>query len=339
MQESFSRRRAIAVAGATGLSTLAGCAGAWPPAQPDFPRPASGLAWPNELARKPAASNARFSQRGSNYLLDFHGDPVAARLVVYSDGNHHMALEQAVQAFLLQHPDVVDIFYSTTPPRVPSELIEKGRMQIGNLTLSLQPHVFISPPGVLKVLADKGLLQPSSPMMKSRGQVLLLPKGNPKGIRSVADLGRPGVRLFMSNPRTEQASYVVYKETLQRLAHRQGVALPFLDDSGVDSEKVYYGESIHHREAPEAVARGYADTALIYYHLALRYTRIFPETFELLFLDGNLETAPASPQHVISSVNIALVGDGGSWGARFVKHMLGPDVQKIYESHGLSRAS
>ena len=28
----------------------------------------------------------------SNRVLDFHGDPIKANLVVFSDGNHHMAL-------------------------------------------------------------------------------------------------------------------------------------------------------------------------------------------------------------------------------------------------------
>jgi Bacterial extracellular solute-binding protein len=342
MIERYTRREALKFAAASAtIATSAGVAAQTAQgnasSQAYAPR-VGGLEWPKELARKATATDSTFSARASNYVLDFHGDPVAAKLVVFSDGNHHMALEQALQTFLTRNPDVVDIFYSTTPPRVPSELLEKGKMHLGNLTLSVKPHVFISPPNVLKTLSDKQLVQPSRPMMKSRGQVLLVRRGNPKKIFNVADVARADVRLFISNPKTEAASYVVYKETLQRLARAQNVALDFLDDSGKDGAKIYYGALIHHREAPEAVAGGQADVAMVYYHLALRYTRIFPETFDLVFPDGSFENKPASEQHVVSSFNISLVGDGGAWGAKFVDFMMSRDAQQIYEYHGLARA-
>jgi hypothetical protein len=57
-----------------------------------------------------------WSQPESNLVLDFHGDPLNADLVVFSDGNHHMALEPSLQAFKEIHPQVGEIFYATTPP-------------------------------------------------------------------------------------------------------------------------------------------------------------------------------------------------------------------------------
>jgi hypothetical protein len=339
MRQDHSRRLALKIAsGATLLSTV-GCITDQTKAGNEFraARMSGGLDWPKELARKAGPNDAQFSARGSNYVLDFHGDPVAAKLAVFSDGNHHMALEQSLQVFLTKNPDVVDIFYSTTPPRVPSQLLETGRMQVGNLTLSIRPHIFISPPNILKTLTDKKLVEPSRPMMKSRGNVFLVRKGNPKKIVSIKDVARDDVRLFISNPKAETASYEVYKNTLLQLARKQNVALDFLDDSGKDSAKIFYGALIHHREAPKAVAGGRADVALIYYHLALRYTRIFPNAFDLVFPDGNLATQPASAEQIISSFNISLVGDGGVWGKKFVDHMLSPSVQQIYEYHGLAR--
>jgi hypothetical protein len=274
----------------------------------------------------------------TNVALDFHGDPVAARLVVFSDGNHHMALEEALQTFLARNPDVVDIFYTTTPPRVPVEILQLGRMHIGNLTLSIRPQVFISPPNVLAGLAAKGLVQNQRPFMRSRGNVLLVAKGNPKRIQDLADIARDDVRLFISNPKTEAASYQVYAETLTRMARKRGLAFDFLKpDAGGRGGKVVYGELIHHRELPQAIADGRADVAMVYYHLALRYARIFPERFEIVFPDGDLGVEAASPENVVSRYDIALVGDGGAWGAALVDFMMGPEVTRIYERHGLAR--
>jgi hypothetical protein len=62
------------------------------------------LPWPEELARaQPSA--ASLCVPASNICLDLHGDPVAAQLIVYSDGNHHMALQATLKAFAEQQPE------------------------------------------------------------------------------------------------------------------------------------------------------------------------------------------------------------------------------------------
>ncbi len=293
----------------------------------------SSLNWPPERARVAAAESA-WSQTGSNVCLDFHGDPRRARLVVFSDGNHHMALEECLQRFLAAHPAAEDVFYVTTPPAVLLAWLESGSLHVGNLCLSLQPHVFISPPKILDRVIAAGHARRHVPFMRSRGNVLLVRKGNPKGIRTLADLARPGARLFLSNPKTETASYEVYVESLKGLARAQGVASDFLD---AGAERIVYGERIHHREAPQALADGRADVALIYYHLALRYTRIFPEYFEMVPLDDT-PTAPAT-ENVISAFHLALVDNGGEWGAAAYDYLLGEEAAEIYARHGLRRAA
>ena len=52
------------------------------------------LEWPQEAARLQGSDEPSFGHAGSNLCLDFHGDPKRAGLVVFSDGNHHMALEE-----------------------------------------------------------------------------------------------------------------------------------------------------------------------------------------------------------------------------------------------------
>ncbi len=290
------------------------------------------LDWPGERAQP--ATQAFFQQRDSNICLDLHGDPRVARLAVFSDGNHHMALEQALQAFLSDHPQVVDIFYATTPPRVVVEALATGGIVLGNLTISVKPQVFISPPKVLDALVAGGAMNAHFPLAGSRGNVLLLPKANPKGIKGIADLARDDVSLFLSNPKTETVSYTTYINTLRAIAARLDLALDFLD--GRPHPRVLYGESIHHREAPQAVAAGDADAAVVFHHLALRYTRIFPEIFTMLPLTAEGERDPGQER---SRVHVGLVGDGGEWGPRLVEFLRGPRVADIYRHHGLVPAA
>lgn len=296
------------------------------------------LDWPREWACDRSGKPVWFHP-GSNLCLDFHGDLRVAGAVVFSDGNHHMALGEALARFCTLHPDVGDIFYATTPPAVLVRMLESGGLGLGNLFIGARPHIFISPAPVLAELASRGYVARHAAFARSRGNVLLVRGGNPRAIRSVRDLARPDVRVFLSNPRTEAASYQVYRETLARCARRVAVDLGAILTAEA-AARVVYGECIHHREAPQALADDRADVAVLYYHLALRYTRIFPGHFEIVALDagGGAEPAP-SPDNVTTQYHVGLVGDGGAWGGELADFLLSDSVARIYEAHGLMRVA
>jgi hypothetical protein len=260
-----------------------------------------------------------------------------AKLVVFSDGNHHMALGDALKAFYLKYPDVRDVFYATTPPAPILDILKKGGIRIGNLTLSLKPHVFIGPPRVLDRLRAKGMLQPHLLLARNQGSVLLIPRANPKQIRSVSDLVRSDVRLFISNPETEKVSYEGYRRTLEGVAVRQGLD-PASFNRAVFGQSAVWGQRIHHREAPEALADRRADAAIVYFHLALRYTRIFPDLFDFLPLGGTKEQPRPFAENRVGKIHMGIVGDGGPWGQHFIEFMLSRTAADIYAGHGLCHA-
>ena len=294
------------------------------------------LNWPEEI---PAVNDMvpGWHHPGSNICLDLHGDPLGAGLVVFSDGNHHMALKETLALFQETHPAVQGIFYVTTPPGPGLLLLRHGSLRIGNLILSARPHVFISPPAVLDSLVREGYMQRHVPFMRNQGSVLLVKKGNPKNIAGVADLNRQDVRLFLSNPVTETVSCQGYINTLAGVAAREGVALSFLTDDP-PSPRICYGEQIHHREAPQAIIDGRADVSVVYYHLALRYTRIFPELFTMIPLGGTIDQPQPWPENVISLSHAGLIHDGGQWGNALLDFLASEAVSQIYSHHGLLRA-
>lgn len=293
------------------------------------------LVWPPEAAQYPDDSVRAFAAPGSNLVLDFHGDPVTAGLAVFSDGNHHMALEAAVRAFLVANPAVGDVFYTTTPPAPLVDALKGDGLVVGNLRISRRPDVFISPDNILDGLVEAGLIARHVPFAESRGNVILVRKGNPKGIASLPDLLSDKVTLACSNPVTEKASYAVYAEAARGLARETGAdgdaLVAKLSTAG---PKTVHSQVIHHREVPELIAAGHADAAIIYYHLALRYTRIFPDIFELVDIGGVL-SGERSPRNPTTRYHIGVVGDGGRWGAHFVSFMQGATVKPLYEEHGL----
>ena len=87
----------------------------------------SDLIWPAERPRA-TVPGSEWSQARSNLCLDFHGDPASAQLVVFSDGNHHMALAECVESFVRRSPGLHEVFYTTTPPSVYLAMLRTGEL-------------------------------------------------------------------------------------------------------------------------------------------------------------------------------------------------------------------
>lgn len=295
------------------------------------------LDWPLELADTSITRDARWVQPSSNICLDFHGDPQRAGLVVFSDGNHHMALEEALQGFLQKHPEVGDIFYATTPPSVIIQLMKSGKIVLGNLCLSIQPDIFISPTDIMAKLATDGFISRSQTFMQSRGNVIIFRHGNPKNITSISDLFRDDVRLFFSNPINEGASYQLYKSTFSNLAQQANLSMAQIDARLGNKTHISYGDRIHHRELPQALFSGEADAAIIYYHLALRFTRIFANSFDFLPLGGTKDDPQPVAGNLTTAYTIGMLDSHNPWRQAFYDFMQSDNVTDIYRRHGLTR--
>ena len=291
--------------------------------------------WSDQLDRFDTNMEKWFDP-GSNMMLDFHGDPRNAEFVLFSDGNHHMALKETMEKFRQKILDGKDIFFTTTPPAPLVRLVEGEKLQIGNLVLCLTPHVFMGPGHVLDSLVRKGYMEEYQPFVRNQGSVLLVQKENPKEIRSIHDLEREDITVFISNPEREGASFEGYRDTLVNLSGYGDM---------MNRIRVVYGKTIHHREAPEAVFLGEADAAILYYHLALHYTRQFPETFRIVPLtespvsESPVAESPEQPDpaagNITGTTYAGTISGGGRHGDRFLEFLGTEEVKEIYRLHGL----
>jgi hypothetical protein len=105
------------------------------------------------------------------------------------------------------------------------------------------------------------------------------------------------------------------------------------------SECVIFSSAFHHREVPQMLADGRADVAMVYYHLALRYCRIFPEVFDMVALGGTRDDPQPGSAHSITRYQIGLIGEGGDWRQDFVDFMLGDVARAFYVKNGLRHLS
>ena len=244
----------------------------------------SDLIWPPERPRA-AVPGSEWSQARSNLCLDFHGDPASAQLVVFSDGNHYMALAECVEVFVRRSTGLHEVFYTTTPPSVYLAWMRTGELNPGNLTLRVRPHVMIGPRDVVERLHAEGETGALVGFARSRGNAYLVRAGNPKGIRGVADLVRPDVVPFISNPETEAASYGMYRETMLATARMQGLDVGALERrlSGRRG-RVAASCSASASTIARSIRRWWTGRRTWRWcnHLALRYVRVFPGEFEMV---------------------------------------------------------
>jgi accessory colonization factor AcfC len=112
----------------------------------------------------------------------------------------------------------------------------------------------------------------------NRGVALLVPKGNPLGIHSLADVVRTGTRIALPDAGDVRAKCLVATEELLGKA---------ATDALIAAESNFAGRlGIMHRDLPEMVARGYADVAFTWYHLVSYWARIFPNQLEFIAVPG-----------------------------------------------------
>lgn len=294
------------------------------------------LSWPTELSSTIDASVFQWTDNNANIVLDFHGNPNKAVLTVFSDGNHHMALAESLQAFSKQYLQDKSIFYLTLPPAVLAQIIKHPAIMLGNMELNLKPDVIIGPGDFVNQYHSQLSFSTPVQFAYSLGNSFLFRKQLPVKLNSVTALLNSDLRLFLSNPHNEKASYQVYRQTLENLAQQESLPKQqitnWLDNN---NPRLIFGQRVHHREAPESLYRQQADIALLYHHLALRYTRIFPDAFALSRFYGSgtheVSTAQVSTNYSISAADQAHA-------TALQQFFISTEVSRIYESHGLGSA-
>ena len=193
-------------------------------------------------------------------LPDFHGDPQNAGLVVFVGGNYYFAMAPLVAEFIAEHPDLRGkVYYETIPPGLLVRQIERGgAITVGNMTWTVTADVFAAGMKGVQKMIDRGYARAPMVRYATNDLAIMVPRGNPAHITSLADLAKPGVRLVMPNPKFEG----IARQIKAALVKAGGAAL----EQAVYDVKVKNGETtltqIHHRQTPLFLMQGKADAGV-----------------------------------------------------------------------------
>ena len=143
------------------------------------------LDWPADSG--PVIPN--LNDPSSNLLNDVHAQLSSCDLVLSTEGNFHPALKDIWPRYLEKFKDrpLVNWLYTTSPSIAYGQL-QHGVVQVGNLYADLPSVVgHCYPQGHREI--EEGRLswrgRPFPCFLQDRGEVILVKKGNPKGIHSV----------------------------------------------------------------------------------------------------------------------------------------------------------
>src|SRR5215472_13158808 len=258
--------------------------------------PLEPLVWPLVGDERPST---RTFDGHTNTVLDVIGRiGIPPSLVIYTEGNHLMVLlsKDILGAFpgwartqpQYAHLSLDNIVVVTMPQPIVVQMIRTGAVALGNLTLDVSrasglfPDIVMGGPAPQRELRALGIVEPKARYFsRNRGRALLVRKGNPLGIHTLADLARTGARLAQADS-VEAGARAGNRAAIEAL-----IGKPAADAFFAREVERFPGRlGITHRDVPEMIARGYADVGLTQYHLISYWVRTFPNHFELVPIEG-----------------------------------------------------
>jgi hypothetical protein len=224
---------------------------------------------------------------------------VPPSLVIFTEGNHLMVLlsDDIIGAFpswAKAQPQYADldldnIVVVTLPQPIVVQMIRTGGIALGNLTLDVSrksgfcPDIVMAGLAPLREVRKLGVIEQQARFLaKNRGLALLVRKGNPLGIHGLTDVVRTGARVALPDAGEGAASRARVRVAVDELSGKSAAEAIFVAEAPPFAGRL----GIVHRDFPEMVSRGYADVALVQYHLASYWTRLFPNHFELVPISG-----------------------------------------------------
>ena len=267
-----------------------------------------------------------FTVNGIDDAADLHGSPLHADLVVFAAGNQFMVMPALIKAFQAKYPVVKRVFYETLPPGIEARQIAAGGLEIGNLTVDVEPDVYMSGLKRMQQERARGVIE-AYHGYASNALAIEVARGNPKHVRSLADLGRDDVRVSMPNPKWEGIGKQV-EDSFRKVG---GAVL----DRTIMHDKVDDGTTIltriHHRESPLNIMSGKSDAAPVWISEALYQKRLGHPIDSIAI--------PAAQNHMGEYLDAVVRRAPHRAAARaFVDFVSGAEAAAIYRAYGFSPA-
>lgn len=245
-----------------------------------------------------------------------------------------MVMEELIQDFLKQHPDIGTVYVETIPPGqiLKGQLLKQG--EINGQKTAMNPDLFASVNlGHLKKL--KGLGRMDNHIIYTHNKLeLMVAEGNPKAIQGPEDLAREDLVQSHPNPLTEGIFKFYGSEMLRDLGLYEEVTGNSECRSCWAIEGKTWFTSRHHRETPHRIENGEADVGIVW------TTEVVHAKREGRKIDGVAIPAPYNKEDKVGyAIGILKDGRNKENAQRYLEYLATDAAQNIYASYGFGKAT
>jgi len=272
------------------------------------------------------SKNEEYPEIPSTRRDDLHNLEIMdeAQLVLFMAGNQYMVMEELLEAFQKRYPEVERIFYETLPPGLELKQILAGGAVFQDRMITGRPDIYTSvTKDATEELAVRGLIDEYHVYLHNR-ITLMVPGGNPAGIRDVRDLGRDDVRISQPGAVEDITKYIV--DMYERAGGKDLV-------SRIMEEKRAEGSTIltivHHRETPLRLKKGTVDVGPVWATEAV-HARREGLGFEVVDVGDELDQRNRVNYYITKLRNAPNPQNA----EKFLSFILSMEAQEIYGSYG-----
>ena len=260
---------------------------------------------------------------------DLHSMEMAdkADLVVFMAGNQFMVMKELLRAFQKAHPEVKTISYETLPPGLELKQILAGGARFEEKILTAYPDIYtsVNKQGMLSLIETGHIYKGNYQLYLHNKLALMVPDGNPAGIRKIEDLAREEVRISQPDPANEDIAFHIID--MYRQAGGEQLVRRIMDEKRSEGTTIF--TVVHHRETPLRIAKKTVDVGPVWATEVI-HARTSGLKFEVVEPGRELDQRD-NINYYICKLKKAPHPDSAN---AFYNYILSPEAQQLYERYG-----
>jgi molybdate transport system substrate-binding protein len=195
---------------------------------------------------------------------DLHNLEIAdsADLILFMAGNQFMAMKEIVSAFKNNYSNIEKIFYETLPPGLELKQILSGGALFRGEKIDVHADIYSSVnEKAMETLIEAGkIIKENYHLYLHNRLTLMVQKGNPARITSVADLGRDSIRISQPDPANEDIAFHIID--MYRQAGGDELVHRIMEKKRAEGTTIF--TVVHHRETPLRILKKTVDVGPVW---------------------------------------------------------------------------
>ena len=260
---------------------------------------------------------------------DLHNLEIAdsADLILFMAGNQFMVMKEIVSAFKKEYPNIENIFYETLPPGLELKQILSGGALFRGEKIDVHADVYSSVnKKAMETLIETGqILTENYHLYLHNRLTLMVQKGNPSRITSVADLGWDSIRISQPDPANEDIAFHIIDMYRQvggdELVHR------IMEKKRAEGTTIF--TVVHHRETPLRITKNTVDAGPVWATEAI-HAKASGLLFDVVDPGEDFDQRKRI-NYYICKLKHAPHPENAD---KFIEFIRSSDAQRIYQKHG-----